>query len=106
MTLLNSLTTGAQVGVLLPALTAVVQHPRWSAAIKKWVAVAAALVAGIVTVAADGGWAQFQNGGLTFATILGVLAASQTSYDLFWKPSRIGPLIEAATSKTSAQHIE
>ncbi|MER5222833.1 hypothetical protein [Streptomyces flaveus] len=106
MTTLESLTTGVQVGAVLPLLTAVVQRPAWSAKYKKVVAVVAALIAGVVAVAADGGWSQFQHGQLTAATLLGVLAASQTSYDLVWKPSKLAPMIEALTTKKTPQQAE
>lgn len=103
MTTLDSITAGAQVGALLPLLTAVVQRPAWSAQVKKNVAVVVALVAGVVTVAGTGGWAQFQHGGLTMATILAVVAASQTTYDLVWKPTTLAPLIESVTSPKRAE---
>ncbi|WP_328491184.1 hypothetical protein [Streptomyces zaomyceticus] len=103
---LNSLTTGLQVGAALPLLTAVVQRPNWSARYKRIVAVAASLLAGITAVAAEGGWAQFQQGKLTTVTVLGVLVAAQTSYDLLWKPSKIAPVIEAATSRKTPQQAE
>ena len=103
---LESLSNGAQVGAVLPLLTAVVQRPAWSAHYKKIVAVVAAVIAGTTAVAADGGWDQFQHGKLTLATFLGVLAASQTSYDLLWKPSKIAPMIEAVTTKNRSQQAE
>lgn len=103
---LDSLSTGVQVGAVLPLLTAVVQRPAWSERYKKVVAVVAAVVAGVVAVAADCSWDQFQHGKLTAATILGVLAASQTSYDLVWKPSKLAPIIEAITSKKASQQAE
>ncbi|MGG7574076.1 hypothetical protein [Streptomyces sirii] len=98
MSTLDSITTGAQVGALLPLLTAIVQRPAWSTEVKKVVAVVLALVAGVVTVAASGGWEQFQHGTLTFATLTAVLAASQSTYDLVWKPSKVAPAIESVTS--------
>lgn len=103
---LEALSTGGQVGAVLPLLTAVVQRPAWSERYKKVVAVLAALVAGVVAVAADGGWDQFQHGKLTMVTIFGVLAASQTSYDLVWKPSKLAPIIEALTTKKVPQQAE
>ncbi|MFE6639484.1 hypothetical protein ACFVFT_38025 [Streptomyces tendae] len=103
---LEALSTGVQVGAVLPLLTAVVQRPAWSAAYKKVVAVVAALIAGVATVAADGGWDQFQHGKLTMATVFGVLAASQTSYDLLWKPSKLAPWVEALTVKKTPQQAE
>jgi hypothetical protein len=106
MSTLEALVTGGQVGAALPLLTAVVQRPAWSARYKKAVAVAAALVAGVFAVAADGGWDQFQHGKTTLATFLGILAAAQTSYDLFWKPSKIAPVIEALTSKKGPEQTE
>ncbi|MFF0481985.1 hypothetical protein [Streptomyces sp. NPDC004435] len=106
MSLVDSLTTGAQVGALLPLLTAIVQRPVWSPQVKKIVAVVLALVAGVVTVAASGGWQQFQHGSLTFATIIAVLTVSQSTYDLLWKPTRIAPVIERATTPASANAPE
>ncbi|MFB6700158.1 hypothetical protein [Streptomyces rubiginosohelvolus] len=106
MSPIDSIATGAQVGVILPLLTAVVQRPAWSAKAKQIVAAAAALVAGVLTVAVDGGWAQFQHGTHTTLTVLGVLAAAQTSYDLLWKPTKLAPLIEAATSRKGSQQAE
>ncbi|MER7951985.1 hypothetical protein ABTY59_31800 [Streptomyces sp. NPDC096079] len=103
---LNSLATGLQVGAVLPLLTAVVQRPNWSARYKRIVAVFASLVAGTAAVAADGGWSQFQQGKLTTVTVLGVLVAAQTSYDLLWKPSKLAPVIEAATSRKTPQRAE
>ncbi|MFM9697910.1 hypothetical protein [Streptomyces europaeiscabiei] len=103
---LESLSTGVQVGAVLPLLTAVVQRPAWPAKAKQVIAVVAALVAGVVAVAAEGGWGQFQHGQLTTVTILGVLAASQTSYDLVWKPSKLAPWIEALTTKRTPQQPE
>ncbi|NUL21861.1 hypothetical protein [Streptomyces lunaelactis] len=103
MSTLDSITTGAQVGAVLPLLTAIVQRPAWSAEVKKVVAVVLALVAGVATVAASGGWEQFQQGTLAFATITAVLAASQTTYDLIWKPSKVAPAIESVTSSKGSE---
>ncbi|MFJ2745300.1 hypothetical protein ACIO3O_37215 [Streptomyces sp. NPDC087440] len=99
------LTTGAGVGALLPLLTAIVQRPRWSAQQKQAVAMVAALIAGVATVATVGGWQQFQSGQLT-ATFLAVLAAAQTSYDLLWKPTALAPLIEGVTTRKDAKQAE
>ncbi|MGW0562965.1 hypothetical protein ACWDZ4_20655 [Streptomyces sp. NPDC003016] len=83
---------------MLPLLTAVLQRPQWSVRAKKIVAVVTALVAGVLTVVSVGGLEQFQHGLPTLATIIAVLAASQSAYDLIWKPSRIAPVIESVTS--------
>lgn len=103
---LDSLSTGVQVGAVLPLLTAVVQRPAWSARIKQYVAVATALIAGVLAVAVDGGWGQFQHGTLTTLTILSVLATAQTSYDLLWKPSKLAPWLEARTTKGAPVRAE
>ncbi|QOV40143.1 hypothetical protein IM697_18115 [Streptomyces ferrugineus] len=103
---LEALSTGGQVGAVLPLLTAVVQRPAWSAKYKKAVAVVVSLVAGVFAVAAAGGWDQFQHSKLTMVTILGVLAASQTSYDLVWKPSKLAPMIESLTTKRTSHQAE
>ncbi|AWI32678.1 hypothetical protein [Streptomyces tirandamycinicus] len=95
---LNSVAAGSAVGTLLPLLTAIVQRPQWSVRAKQIVAVAMALAAGVVTVASVGGLDQFQHGLPTLGTIATVLAASQSTYDLIWKPTRIAPAIESATS--------
>jgi hypothetical protein len=96
---LDLIATGSAVGSLLPPLTAIVQKPKWSAGIKRVVAVVAALVGGVVTVASAGGLAQFQHGPLpALAGIAAVLAASQTTYALIWKPSKIAPAVEDVTS--------
>ncbi|MCD9904646.1 hypothetical protein LUR56_40240 [Streptomyces sp. MT29] len=108
MSTLASLSTGAQVGAVLPLLTAVVQRPAWSAKIKQVVALAMALIAGVLTVAIDSGWAQFQlqHGALAPLTILSVLAASQTTYDLLWKPTKIAPWVEARTVRKARVQAE
>ncbi|MEU6460349.1 hypothetical protein [Streptomyces sp. NPDC046976] len=103
---LQTVSSGALIGTVLPLLTAIVQRPAWSAPYKKIVAVAAAVVAGVLTVAVEGSWSQFAYGKLTLATILAVLAASQTTYDLLWKPTKIAPAIEALTTKNRPQRVE
>ncbi|MEU0857427.1 hypothetical protein ABZ352_18585 [Streptomyces griseofuscus] len=105
MSTLHTLATGSAVGGLLPLLTAVVQRPHWAVPIKKAVAVVMALVAGIVTVVSADGLDQFQHGA-ALATLATVVAASQSAYDLIWKPTQIGPTIETATSPKSAPAAE
>jgi hypothetical protein len=105
MTLTEALTNGAQWGALLPLVTAVGINPAWSVRRKKLAAVAAALALGVLAVAVEGGWEQFQHGKITAATILAVVAASQTSYDLLWKPSRLAPWIEAVTSRAGPRRV-
>ncbi|NEA53605.1 hypothetical protein G3I60_05390 [Streptomyces sp. SID13666] len=100
---LSTVRTGAEIGALLPLLTAVVQRPAWSAPIKRVVAVVVALVAGVIAVLGTGGLAQLTHGIPTMATIMAVLAASQASYDLVWKPAGVAPTIESATSPKAVE---
>ncbi|MEU5181164.1 hypothetical protein AB0G49_14040 [Streptomyces longwoodensis] len=95
--------TGSAVGALLPLLTAVVQKPHWAANVKRTVALVAAAVGGIVTVASTGGLAQFQQPVTALGGIAAVIAASQATYDLLWKPSKIAPSVEAVTSAKADQ---
>ncbi|MFI6686591.1 hypothetical protein [Streptomyces sp. NPDC050485] len=97
---LESIATGSAVGSLLPLLTAIVQRPAWSAATKKVVATLVALVGGVITVVSVDGLDLFEHGLPTLGTLAAVLAASQTTYDLLWKPSKIAPAIESVTSPT------
>ncbi|MFD9248368.1 hypothetical protein [Streptomyces bottropensis] len=101
-TTLELVGTGSAVGGLMPLVTAVVQRPEWSVRAKKIVAAVMALIAGVVTVAADGGLEQFEHGVPTFATIAAVLAVSQSAHDLIWKPTGIAPAIESVTSPKGA----
>ncbi|MFJ4908470.1 hypothetical protein ACIQCR_17180 [Streptomyces sp. NPDC093249] len=98
MSLVDSLTTGVQVGAVLPLFTAIVQRPSWSPQVKKIIAAVLAIVAGVVTVAATGGWEQFEHAEFAFATVIAVLTVSQSTYDLLWKPTRIAPWIERSTA--------
>lgn len=98
MSTLDSIVAGGTVGAFLPPLTAIVQKPAWSARCKRIVAVVAAVLGGIVTVASTGGLEAFGHGVPALSTIVAVLAASQTTYDLLWKPSKLAPAVEAATS--------
>ncbi|MER5482632.1 hypothetical protein ABT024_05360 [Streptomyces sp. NPDC002812] len=101
-TTLDSVAAGSAVGALLPLFTAIVQRPEWSVRAKKIVAVAVAFIGGVITVASVGGLEQFQHGLPTLATIGAVIAASQSAYDLVWKPSGIAPTVETATSPKAA----
>ncbi|MBG7704906.1 hypothetical protein HCJ76_44295 [Streptomyces sp. MC1] len=91
---------GSLTGSLLPPLTAIVQKPKWSANVKRIVAVIAAALGGIITVASTGGLNEFTQPITALGGIAAVIAASQTTYDLIWKPSKIAPTVEAATSSS------
>ncbi|MER7937952.1 MULTISPECIES: hypothetical protein [unclassified Streptomyces] len=98
---LSLIATGSAVGSGIPLLTAIVQDPRWPAGAKRVVAVLAALLGGVVTVISTGGIAQFEHPLPALGAIAAVLAASQTTYNLIWKPSKLAPAVENATSRQS-----
>lgn len=82
------------VGFALPPLLAVVQQTRWADSVRALLAFAASVAASGVTVWLAGtltaqGWT---TGALT------VLVAAVTTYHGFWKPTRVAPTIERATS--------
>src|SRR5512144_784388 len=83
------------VGVLPPLLTSVAQQPSWSRPTRVAVAVAAAVVFGVLTVLASG---DITSGATLAKTIATVLVAAQASYESVWKPSGIASAIEHATS--------
>lgn len=87
---------GVVLGILLPLATAVVQQPKWSKRTRTIVGVAASIVVGFATVAANGDL----TAGLTApATVAAVVAAAQLAYTKLWQPAQIAPLIEDATSR-------
>lgn len=90
---------GLLVGVVLPLLTAVVQQPRWSPTVRRAVAVAAAVVGGVLTCLADGTLA---DGGTVLETVAVVLVASQALYATLWQ--RAAAAVETATSPGAQRH--
>lgn len=85
-------------GVLTPLLVSVVQQPSWTPRLRAVVSAVVAVLVGIITVAANGGFAEPQG---ALASIALVLVASNTAYKTLWKPTGVSPAIEAATaSKT------
>jgi hypothetical protein len=82
-------------GVLTPILVSLVQQPRWSEGLRAIVALAVAVVVGVLTVLANGGFADASG---SLGVIALVLVASNTAYKTFWKPTGVSPAIEAKTS--------
>ena len=84
------------VGMLLPLLISVVNQARWPKPVKGIVALLMCLLAAAVV--------EMVRGGLTFtgidygATVIVIFTTAFGFYQLLWKPSAIGPGIEAATS--------
>ena len=83
------------VGFLLPLVTAVVQQPKWSSAVRASVGALMAIVFGLATSYFDGSLGDASN---TIGAVLVVGLASLTFYKQFWTPTKIAPNIEAATS--------
>lgn len=98
---LDSTTAGLLVGLLAPLLTAVVQQPRWSNTVRRVVAVAVAVVLGLLTCLAQG---TLDNGDDVLGAILTVLIASQATYRTLWR--NLAPAIEEKTSGGSSEQPE
>lgn len=82
-------------GVLTPILVSLVQQPRWSQSLRAIVALVVAVIVGVLTVLANGGFAD-ASGSLGIIAL--VLVASNTAYKTFWKPTGVAPVIEDKTS--------
>ena len=80
------------VSVIMPLIVAVVVQSHWRKELKGAVALAASLIAGLGSVFING--TDFKDLGVV---IPAVLVASQVSYHTFWKPTGLGPNLEAAT---------
>ena len=85
----------ALVGWFLPMLIAVIQQPRWSNTVRSVVTVIVCVITGFVTT-----WltVDFDFSKDLVASILTVLIAAQASYLAFFKPTKVAPAIERATS--------
>lgn len=84
----------ALVGGFAPLLVAVIQQPSWSRQRRAIVTLIASLILGV-------GTAYFNtqlNGRGILSSVLVVAFAAWTSYLGLWKPTRVAPAIEAATS--------
>jgi Na+/H+-translocating membrane pyrophosphatase len=83
------------VGVLTPAVIAVINHPVWQPQAKRIIAVICAAVLGILTVVANGMFTDFEVTAASVVTVvLAVVGASQTAYALLWKPTGAADKIE------------
>lgn len=85
------------VGFFLPLGISVVQQPRWPDGLRAVCTFVLCAVAGL-------GTAYFQGdltGRRVISAVLLVLVAALTSYRNFWKPTRLAPALEAATSPGS-----
>lgn len=88
-------------GVLTPLLTSLVQQPKWTDRVRSIVGAVVAVVVGVLTVLANGG---FEDTTSALGVIAIVLVASQASYRNLWKPTLVAPKIEAATSPGPGRH--
>lgn len=82
------------VGFLMPPLIAVILRSHWPSQAKASVTVAACLVGGGVTAYLQG----YFHGVTLIRAVLLTLGAALVFYRIFWKPSKIAPTIEAATT--------
>ncbi len=85
------------VGVLTPLLTSLVQQPTWSNQVRTIVGALVAILLGVGTVLANGG---FQDASGSLGIIALVMVASMATYRNLWGPKATGVAsrIESATS--------
>ena len=79
----------APVGVLLPLVTSLIKRPGWSDTAKRAVAIVVAVVAGVVTVGVDQGWAAVEQFMPVLEQSLAVWVVAQTAYAHLWKDTTI-----------------
>jgi len=84
----------ALVGGAAPLLVAVVQQPSWGRPLRAVVTLMLCLLLGSGTAFFND---QFNGRGIASCVLL-VLFAAWTSYLALWKPTRVAPAIETATS--------
>lgn len=83
------------VGVLTPALIAVINHPVWQSQTKRIIAVVGAAVLGVLTVIGNGLANDLDvNLSNTITVVLAVVGASQAAYSILWKPTGAADVIE------------
>lgn len=99
--LLDTVSWGLVLGVVMPILTAIVQQPRWSDRTRTIVGWAMSIVAAIITCLANGSF-HFDQGQTVLATIAVVLVAAQATY-VGWKKTGLTGKIEAVTSPDPAK---
>lgn len=96
--LLNLLAASGLAGTLLPVLVAMVNQEHWSAKVKGLVTGTLSLAGGVFAA-----WQQGQLGRGWWIAAVAVLLVASGSYQVFWKPTRLAPIIEALTT-WAAQH--
>lgn len=85
---------GALFGMLVPFLVALVDQPEWSSQKRQIAALGVSVVAGMGTVLGSGDFDPTN----WVATITAVVAASQASYTLLWKPTGTARKVQRATA--------
>lgn len=95
ITLGDTASWGALLGVFTPLLTSIVQRPTWSGPKRTVVGVVVAVLIGVLTCLADGTLDQATT---VLATVTVVVVASATTYKTLWKPSGVVGKLEAATT--------
>ena len=87
------------VGVLTPAIVALVNHPMWSSQTKRIIAYVGAAVLGVLTVVGNGVLNDMEfNVANAITVILAVVGASQAAYGLIWKPTGASDAIEQSVN--------
>lgn len=93
------------VGFFLPLLISLVKKAEWSTQLKRGVALAASIVAGVVTVGVQAGWdagtpTEFVQ--LALNSVTQVWIVSNVAYNAFWSDTAIERGLESVGSKTAS----
>lgn len=93
-------TIDALIGMVMPALIALVNQPRWSPMLKGLVAFVACVIVAVIVEAWRGDiddWAQWRE------TAVIIFGSAIVTYQTWWKPAGIAPTIERGTSSKRQQ---
>ncbi len=90
------------VGVAAPLLVAVVQQPGWTRPVRAVVGLIIFLLLGLGTAYFEGAL----TGRSWISSALIIFVAANTAYRNLWKPTRVAPAIEQATSPGQGRAVD
>lgn len=104
-TYIPELTVPGILGFLAPLLVAVVNQPRWSARVRRVVAILVSIVLAVFALFASGGMNEINGDPMSIiVTVLAVIGVAQVAYALLWKPTGTVAAVESATTVDKGKH--
>lgn len=104
-TYLPELTVPGILGFLAPLLVAVVNQPRWSARVRRVMAIVVSLALAVVALFITGALNQpIEDPRAGMVVILAVIGVAQVAYALLWKPTGAVQAVEEATTVDKGKH--